>query len=386
MDSTPPTSKRVKTRAVRSGGRLEGWFSGDNDLIEKYRYETSIKKINNPKVVCFDWLKSQKLDNVRRLLKDQSLRKFLEMKGNIYPDLVRVFYTNLKFEGNNLVSHVKGVEMEITHEVWTVVAGLKFSGLRINKGNLGVVEDFNKIQFYKSCLKNNQSQVSTCSVGGLKLDERLLALIVTWILTPRGSKHSVLTEEDLVYIFCITKKVKINWIHIIKEHMQKAMRLGDYHYPYAVLISKFLLYFEVNLEDETSELVKSTQELNNGSLSKMGFTKVGGKWISKDGDHGASSSGAAHLEQDEPADMDVQHEDPPEDYQDAGPSAGAGNQGERMQTMSSFERLMVNRLDSFAENQRSLHDLYVSNFQRIDTRFDNMDARFMTLDEQIEVV
>jgi len=145
MDSTPPTLKRVKIRAVRSGGRLEGWFSGDNDLIERYRFEISIKKINNPKVVCFDWLKIQKLDNVRRLLKDQCLRKFLEMKGNIYPYLIRVFYTNLKFEGNNLVSHVKGVEMEITHEVWAVVAGLKFSSLIINKGNLGVVEDFNKI-------------------------------------------------------------------------------------------------------------------------------------------------------------------------------------------------------------------------------------------------
>ena len=121
--------------------------------------------------------------------------------------------------------------------------------------------------------------------------------------------------------------------------MQKAMKLGDYHYPYAVLISKFLLYFE----DETSELVKSTQELNNGSLSKMGFTKVGGKWISKDVDLGASSSGVV--------DMDVQHEDPPEDYQDAGPSVVAGNQEERMQTMSPFERLMMNRLDNFAENQ-----------------------------------
>jgi len=89
MESTPPTSKRVKTRAVRSGGSLEGWFSGDNDLIERYRFETSTKVINNPKVVSFDWLKSQKLDNVRRLLKDQSLRKFLEMKGNIYPYLIR---------------------------------------------------------------------------------------------------------------------------------------------------------------------------------------------------------------------------------------------------------------------------------------------------------
>ena len=56
-----------------------------------------------------------------------------------------MFYTNLKFEGNNLVSHVKGVDMEITHDVWAAVTGLKYAGLRINKGNLGVVEDFNKI-------------------------------------------------------------------------------------------------------------------------------------------------------------------------------------------------------------------------------------------------
>jgi len=150
MDSTSPTSKRIKTRVVRSVGRLEGWFLGDNELIERYRFETSTKVINNPKVVSFDWLKSQKLANVRRLLKEQLLKRFLEMKGNIYPDLIRVFYTNLKFEGNNHVSHVKSVDMEITHDVWAAVTGLKYVGLRINKGNIGVVEDFNKIQYYKS--------------------------------------------------------------------------------------------------------------------------------------------------------------------------------------------------------------------------------------------
>ena len=132
-------------------------------MIEKYRFETSRKVINNPKIVSFDWLKSQKLDNVRRLLKEQLLKRFLEMKGNIYPHLIRVFYTIFKFEGNNLVSHVKRVDIEITHEVWAVVVGLKYAGLRINKGNIGVVEDFNKIQYYKSCLKNPHAQVRTCS-------------------------------------------------------------------------------------------------------------------------------------------------------------------------------------------------------------------------------
>jgi len=253
---------------------------------------------------------------------------------------------------------------------------LKYVGLIINKGNIGVVEDFNKIQYYKSCLKNPQGKVRTCSVGGLKLDERVLALIVTWILTPRGSNPSILIEEDLVFIYCIMKKVKINWIHVIKEHMQKSMRLSDYHYPYVVLISKFLLYFEVNLEDETFELVKSTQEVNNCSLSKMGFTKINGKWVSKDGDHGGSSSVAPadFDEEDQDAAMNVQNEEQPANDFDVGTSVG--HQGDETPSMSSFERYMVDKHDGFAENQRNLHDLCVTNFQNIDNRFQSMDTRF----------
>ena len=113
--------------------------------------------------------------------------------------------------------------------MWAAVTGLKYAGLRINKGNIGVVEDINKIQYYKIGLKNPHAQVRTCSVGWQKLNERLLPLFVTWILTPRGSNHYVLAEEDLVYIYCIMSKFKINWIYIIKENMQKSMRLSDYH-------------------------------------------------------------------------------------------------------------------------------------------------------------
>ena len=163
------------------------------------------------------------------------------------------------------------------------------------------------------------------------------------------------------------------------------MRLSDYHYPYAVLKSKFLLYFEVNLKDESSEMVKSTQEMNNGSLSKMGFTKINGKWVSKDGDHGASSSAATadFDEEGQAAEMDFHEEQPETNF---GVGTSAGNQGDEMPSMSSFERYMVNRLDGFAENQRNLHDLCVNNFQSIDIRFNNMDTRFMTLDEQIEAI
>jgi len=166
--------------------------------------------------------------------------------------------------------------------------------------------------------------------------------------------------------------------------MQKFMRLSDYYYPYAILISKFLNYFEVNLDDETSELVKSTHEVNNGSLSKMGFSKINGRWVSKDGDYGGFSSGAhaKHDEEDqevaEGADMNVQNEDQP--ATDLGVGTSVGHQGNRTPSMFSFESYMVNRLDSFVENQRNLHDLCVTNFQNFDNRFQSMDTRFLTFD------
>ena len=103
-------------------------------------------------------MKQQKLDSVRSVLKEKKLKRFLEITGNIFLDLVKVFYTNLTFDGDSLVSHVEGVDMDITNEVWSAMTELKSSGLRINRGNLGIVEDFNKIQFYKSCLKNPHSK------------------------------------------------------------------------------------------------------------------------------------------------------------------------------------------------------------------------------------
>jgi len=151
------------------------------------------------------------------------------------------------------------------------------------------------------------------------------------------------------------------------------MWLSDYHYPYVILISKLLHHFEVNLEEDLSAVVKSSHEVNNGYLRKMGFTKIGGKWVSKDGDQVGSLSGI-HAEDDEgePAATGYHAEEGnagPGGAYDTGP---AGNMGERITSMSPFERLMLSRMDNFADEQRSHHELCV--------------ARFQNLEEQIEVV
>jgi len=148
----------MKTHGVKRGGPLKSLFAGDDENIEKFLHETSRKAINNPKLFSFSWLKEQKLFEVTNVLKEKMLKRFLKMSGNIYPDLVRVFYTNLQIVCDILCTHVKGIDMEITPKVWSTVAGLKYVRLRINKWNIGVVEEFNKMQFYRSCLKDPQSK------------------------------------------------------------------------------------------------------------------------------------------------------------------------------------------------------------------------------------
>jgi len=70
------------------------------------------------------------------------------MTGNVYPSLVKVFYTNLTQDGKNLISYVKEVMLKITKEVWSNIVGIRYSGLKVSKGNTTGIQEFNKMQFY----------------------------------------------------------------------------------------------------------------------------------------------------------------------------------------------------------------------------------------------
>ena len=111
--------------------------------------------------------------------------------------------------------------------------------------------------------------------------------------------------------------------------------------------------------------------------------------MSKDGDQGGSSSGVQagqekeDLDAAEGAGVDAQEEHV---VVDIGVGTSPRNQGERILSMSSFERFMVNRMDNFAENQRNLYEFFATYFHNFGDRFQSMDTRFQNLDEQIEVV
>ena len=77
----------------------------------------------------FLWLRAEGFESLFQQLKHQKLKTLLEFLGKIYPDLVKVFFTNLEFKNDMLLSSIKGIQMEINKKSWKDVVGLKSRGV-----------------------------------------------------------------------------------------------------------------------------------------------------------------------------------------------------------------------------------------------------------------
>jgi len=130
-----------------------------------------------------EWLKEENLDEVRDIPKFQKLERFLKMSVNIYPDLVKVFLTNMLYDD----------ETKQREWIWL----LRNDDAIVSRRNTFDLGNFNNVQFYKSCLRNQDTVSRTFFVKGLATTPRILTYIVIWLLSPRGFNHVVLIEEDL---------------------------------------------------------------------------------------------------------------------------------------------------------------------------------------------
>ena len=62
-------------------------------------------------------------------------------------------------------------------------------------------------------------------------------------------------ERDLILMYCIQHNIQVDWIYLFRDHMLKAKRLTDFRLPYVVLVSKFIEYFGIDVEDELEDSI-----------------------------------------------------------------------------------------------------------------------------------
>ncbi|QCD99321.1 hypothetical protein DEO72_LG7g602 [Vigna unguiculata] len=194
MASSSSSCKRIKQVATKQrDSDIDGWIS-DPEAQDTFVRSFRNCKIINHKYADLPFFQTH-VFAFPTLLSFQSLEKFVQLKGNVYPDLVRIFYVNLRCEEDLLTSHVKGVNIVLTKELWTSIAGFQPGGLPAHRGLPGV----NRLDIYQSCLRDPTAKrnYNIFRADAIEKDERVLAFIISWILVPHNSNHAQLTTEDV---------------------------------------------------------------------------------------------------------------------------------------------------------------------------------------------
>ena len=91
--------------------------------------------------------------------------------------------------------------------------------------------------------------------GSLAFECRIMHYLIVRILFPRSSNLAQVSEEDLVVMWVLLTGHQIDWAHLVRYRMHKALRSNAF-LPYPHLITLFLHHFDVPLGSETFFQVK----------------------------------------------------------------------------------------------------------------------------------
>jgi len=123
-------------------------------------------------------------------------------------------------------------------------------------------------------LRNPHAAMRGFNVGGLGMNPMIIVFVIVWLLTSRGHNHAVLIEEHIILMHCIINNMKVNWVHVMKEHMIKSKKLTNFNILYVVLVSKMIEYFRVELDGELTKIVKLHNEITTTIVHNTGIKEI----------------------------------------------------------------------------------------------------------------
>jgi hypothetical protein len=214
-------------------------------------------------------------------LASAAVTRFVSDHGEIFPDLVREFYHNFKltpdeFGDITLTSHVLSTSISLTVEEFGDLLHIPHEGLVLVSGV--IPHDwlpYNKAEiFIDMCRPHQQNTarqqlLSSSNLFGsnLSVSDRMLHLIIAYILFPKNSNHSRINEFELMVLNALRRRCSINWALSIMYHMQLMQSL-DGGLPYARAISHILDHAGVNLQREVTRIQGDKEVISDATALK----------------------------------------------------------------------------------------------------------------------
>jgi len=173
------------------------------------------------------------------------------------------------------------------------------------------------------------------------------------------------------------------------EHMLKSTRLPEYHFPYAIFVSKLIDYFEVDTANERNDTIKAASEIDNSTFLKMGFQKEDDNWIFRRNTANRAENEAADPADEEEENVDgVQHMDESLAHPSAKEDVAATSQNALVayeepvysgKPLSMFKRQVLSRLDTLTYDQKAHYEMAQAKFQHLDDQIEEVQEQLTEL-------
>ncbi|KAF1858804.1 hypothetical protein Lal_00013727 [Lupinus albus] len=221
------------------------------------------------------------------LLRQQKLFDFCCEANDIYLELVRVFYCNMNFRKNLMTSHVKGKDIVLDIKTFrSICCDIPMTGDITGFGLVCDWDDYDRKRFYLSICRIPKDEIErrkqqslgetvknrdTLSGRYLTLEDHVIHYFLTYVIWPKFSNHSQISDIELQLMYSIKFNVKINWAKMIMQQMWH-VRDSQSPLPYAIFITKILKNFGVSLDGETKVALNLHEsKVDIEVVHKMGF-------------------------------------------------------------------------------------------------------------------
>ena len=217
----------------------------------------------------------------------------------MYPELVKVFYSNLKYKDACLFSKVKKVQIVIDRGLFYQFTGLSFDGeTLLRKGTTpdDWKEDYNHDLALAQFIGEGDTTNKRNLVDRLSLEDCILHYILVCVLIPRAGNYAQISSDDVLVMWAMTTERPINWGYYIIQHMLKVKKKARCALLYGMLITRFFQHFHIPVCGEVTLDETPHYPINEGTMTKMEFKNYAGQWYipNKHGGDAPSPTSPSH--------------------------------------------------------------------------------------------
>ncbi|KAH9669926.1 hypothetical protein KPL70_021986 [Citrus sinensis] len=221
-----------------------------------------------------------------RIIRDmlQPWEPAIVLDDRVYPNLVRVFYSNMKISDtrpNKIVTQVSRVPIEFDDADLADFLGISCEGLDIYTSRKTFSFDsFRHTDGIRNICRRRDLSDEICLLPFrsqlLPLQVRILHTILQHIATPKKGHSDEVTRLDVALLDSLLTDCPINLRYIIVRHILSTPAVNHRLLPYDSIITKILRHFEVSLLD-TGHM--ETRRIGPEAMTSIGFSRKNGQWI-----------------------------------------------------------------------------------------------------------